>query len=133
RTSSVTGVQTCALPILLPLLRWKANCLLRCGHGFSSSSLISTGGKFGASACWWSAACWQSALSSSSISISRDSAPVPCIDSIIHSMQHPPLQRELSFAIPTLNYVFCFLFFLLSKGCNFQCSEVQYFSQNLLK
>src|SRR4029434_5468751 len=24
-------------------------------------------------------------------------------------------------------------FFLLSNGCNFQCSEVQYFSQNLLK
>src|SRR4029434_1511640 len=41
-------------------------------------------------------------------SISRDSAPVPCIDSIIHSMQHPPLQRELSCAIPTLNYVFFF-------------------------
>src|SRR4029434_5570898 len=53
-----------------------------------------------------------------------------CIDSIIPSMQHPPLQRELSYAIPTLNYVF---FFLLSNGCNFQCSEVQYFSQNLLK
>src|SRR4029434_764391 len=26
----------------------------------------------------------------------------------------------------------CF-FFLLSNGCNFQCREVQYFSQNLLK
>src|SRR4029434_7922000 len=46
-----------------------------CGHGFSSSSLISTGGKFDASACWLTAACWQSALSSSSISISCDSAP----------------------------------------------------------
>src|SRR4029434_5217007 len=57
---------------LFPLLRWKANCLLRCGHWFSSSSLISTGGKFGASACWLTAACWQSALASSSISISRD-------------------------------------------------------------
>src|SRR4029434_5364583 len=43
-------------------------------------------------------------------SISRDSAPVPCIDSIIHSMQHPPLQRVLSCANLSLIYVYIFFY-----------------------
>src|SRR4029434_1781229 len=80
------------------------------------------------------AACWQSALSSSSIVISRDSAPVPCIDSIILSMQHPPLQRELSFAIPTLNYVFFFFFFsvtdVISNVAKYNTSVKIYLSKS---
>src|SRR4029434_4985493 len=109
-----------------------ANCLLTCGHGFSSSSLISTGGKFCASACWWSAACWLSALSSSSISISRDSAPYWCLastpSSTLCSIHHCSEHCGARFLPCTM----FFFFFLLSSGCNFQCSEVQYFSQNLL-
>ena len=34
---------------------------------------------------------------------------------------------------PAFGFLSWTMFFLLSNGCNFQCSEVQYFSQNLLK
>ena len=65
---------------------------------------------------------------------SGDSAPVACIDSITLSLQHAPLVRivvrDSRFSVSFLELCF---FFLLSNGCNFQCSEVQYFSQNLLK
>src|SRR4029434_988124 len=85
-----------------------ANCLLRCGHGFSSSSLISTGGKFGASACWWSAACCPHYHLPPYLSLVTRHRTGALHDSIIYSMQHPPLHCELWCAIPALNYVFFF-------------------------
>src|SRR4029434_8815166 len=55
--------------------------------------------------------------------------------SALHRLHHPLYAASttaVSIVVRDSCLELCF-FFLLSNGCNFQCSEVQYFSQNLLK
>src|SRR4029434_4590195 len=50
----------------------------------------------------------------------------------LHHLLYAASTTAVSIVVRDSCLELCF-FFLLSNGCNFQCSEVQYFSQNLLK
>src|SRR4029434_8944705 len=66
-------------------------------------------------------------LSPSLSLVTRHQRPASTPSSTLCSIHHCSEHCGARFLPSTM------FFFLLSNGCNFQCSEVHYFSQNLLK